>query len=401
LASKVSNNFYQAKTEEIYRDLDTKAIASVVEAALLGKAPTNHQHQITEVTGLETALSEKAIASEMESALLSKAPTNHQHGISEISDLEAELAAKSEIGHEHQIQDVFGMESILFSIGSTLNARIDAKADQDFVNPAIASLQATLNNKANTSDVTTALAGKSNTGHGHAISDTSGLQAALDAKADQAFVNPAIASLQATLNNKANTSDVTTALAGKSNTGHGHAISDTSGLQAALDAKAPINIITSTSVPTSPFSGLIWNEVASDGELIEAWRYVNSKWQSLTKYKFDYFGASAAITGTSSYHLPLDTRYNYLFKDFLVHCLYSVGTVDVGNYWRAIITTQPSGTTFADTGAIGGDNLSKRYLLNYLFVPATGERLIFNPQKLGVAPSAKIAMSLTYHLVRK
>jgi hypothetical protein len=90
-----------------------------------------------------------------------------------------------------------------------------------------------------------------------------------------------------------------------------------------------------------------------------------------------------------------------LFKEFLVHCLYSAGTVDVGNYWRAIITTQPSGTTFADTGAIGGDNLSKRYFLNYLFTPATGERLIFNPQKLGAAPSAKIAMSLTYHLVRK
>lgn len=64
-----------------------------------------------------------------------------------------------------------------------------------------------------------ALSGKSETGHGHAISDTTGLQTALD---------------------------------GKSDTGHGHAISDTTGLQTALDAKAPTASPALTGTPTAP-----------------------------------------------------------------------------------------------------------------------------------------------------
>jgi Phage tail repeat like len=319
------------------------ADVSGLQAALSGKANTNHQHQIIDVAGLETALSEKNRIDQVHDGLIQDlysitnnlAPEIHRHGIEDIDELANELNtilgvanSKAPTNHQHQITEITGLE-------------------------------AELSAKAIASDVNTALSGKAPTNHQHAIVNVTGLETALSEKA--------IASV------------VETALAGK----------------------APINIITSTSAPASPFSGLIWNEVAVNEELIEAWRYVNSKWQSLTKYKIDYFGASTAITGTSSYHLPLDTRYNYLFKDFLVHCLYSAGTVDVGNYWRAIITTQPSGTTFADSGAIGGDNLSKRYPLNYLFTPASGERLIFNPQKLGAAPSAKIAMSLTYHLVRK
>lgn len=55
--------------------------------------------------------------------------------------------------------------------------------------------------------MTTALAGKSNNGHGHAIGDVSGLQ---------------------------------TALNGKSGTDHGHAIGGVSGLQSALNGKAPL-----------------------------------------------------------------------------------------------------------------------------------------------------------------
>jgi hypothetical protein len=125
-------------------------------------------------------------------------------------------------------------------------------------------------------------------------------------------------------------------------------------------------------------------------------------WRSTTTYKIDYFGSSAAITGTASYHLLLDDRYNYFFVDFFCNCIYNAGTVDAtANYWRAIITTQPKGTTFANSGAIPNDGLSKRVSINQFFSPLPGERLIFNPQKLGAAPNAKIAMSLTYHLVRK
>ncbi|WP_028294294.1 phage tail fiber repeat family protein [Oceanobacter kriegii] len=55
--------------------------------------------------------------------------------------------------------------------------------------------------------IASAIASKSNTGHGHSISDVSGLQAALN---------------------------------GKSNTGHGHSISEVSGLQTALNDKSTV-----------------------------------------------------------------------------------------------------------------------------------------------------------------
>jgi len=63
------------------------------------------------------------------------------------------------------------------------------------------------------------LSEKSSVGHGHALSDVSGLE---------------------------------DALAGKSATGHGHAITDVSGLQTALAAKAPLNSPSLTGTPTAP-----------------------------------------------------------------------------------------------------------------------------------------------------
>jgi len=67
-------------------------------------------------------------------------------------------------------------------------------------------------------ELTTALAGKSDTGHGHSMSDITGLSDALGAKADA--------------------DAMTTALAGKSDTGHGHTMSDITGLSDALAGKA-------------------------------------------------------------------------------------------------------------------------------------------------------------------
>jgi YVTN family beta-propeller protein len=78
-------------------------------------------------------------------------------------------------------------------------------------------------------EVDTALGGKSDVGHGHAVADVSGLPGALDGKSpvghnhdDRYFTED----------------EVTAALVEKSNVGHGHAVADVSGLQAALDGKA-------------------------------------------------------------------------------------------------------------------------------------------------------------------
>lgn len=71
-----------------------------------------------------------------------------------------------------------------------------------------------------------ALAGKSNTGHGHAVADVAGLQAALDAKAStsHSHIIGDVTGLQAALDDKATSA-------------HGHSIGDVSGLQIALDGK--------------------------------------------------------------------------------------------------------------------------------------------------------------------
>jgi Phage tail repeat like len=390
----------ESELSQIQADLSGKAIASDVTTALAGKSAVGHGHGISDVTGLQTALDTKAIAADVNTALGGKSAVGHQHQIADTSGLQAALdtkaitadvttalAGKSAVGHGHGISDVTG-------------------------------LQTALDTKAITADVNTALGGKSAVGHGHGISDVTGLQTALDSKAIASDVQTAltgkaptvhnhavgdVTGLQTMLDGKAFISDVGAGLAGKSNVGHGHQIADIQGLTALLQSIQPIsNVIDSAAVPSNAFDGLIWNELTNTGDLLERWSYRSGQWRSLSFYRIDYFGTSTPITGTASYQLPFDDRYNYFFKDYLIHCIYSSGAVDVTtNYWRAIITTQPTGTTFANSGPIPNDNLSKRFPINQIFTPAPGERLIYNPQKFGSAPSVKLSMSVTYQLVRK
>ena len=107
--------------------------------------------------------------------------------------------------------------------------------------------------------------------HSHAIADTTGLQAALDAKVE--------------------TTALTSALALKSDTGHGHAIADTTGLQAALDAKTDasantIDGLTDTTITT-----------VADGEVL---RYTGTEWINNTL-------AEAGIAAASHTHAIADT----------------------------------------------------------------------------------------------
>ena len=242
-----------------------------------------------------------------------------------------------------------------------------------------------------------------------------GLQTALDSKAQNLHQHAIsdITGLVATLAQKVETSDLTTSeqlilaqVAQKAPIEHTHVVADISGLVELIQSiqpPVPIDFVTSQAVPNNPFQGLAWNELDTDGHLVESWVYANARWQSLTKYSFDYWGPTSSIAGNVAYNIPLDSRYDYLFKDFLVHCIYSgSGTVDeTTNYWRAIVTTQPTGTTFARSGAIPNDNMSKLFPLNQIFVPTSGERLLLMYQKYGSPPGAKIGVSLRYHLLRK
>lgn len=163
----------------------------------------------------------------------------------------------------------------------------------------------------------------------------------------------------------------------------------------------PQGTITSKDEPIDK-NNIIWNELNSDDNLVESWINIKNRWISLTKYSFDYWTPTSSIAGNVSYIIPIDFRYDYLFREYLYYCLYSTGTVNATtDYWRAIATTQPSGITFANSQAILNDNLSKLISLNTIFSPQPGERLLMMYNKFGNAPSARIATSLRYHLLRK
>lgn len=94
--------------------------------------------------------------------------------------------------------------------------------------------------------------------HTHVVADVTGLQAALDLKAPLA--SPALtgtptaptATAGTNTTQLATTAFVTAGLATKAATAHTHVIADTTGLQTALDAKAPLASPALTGTPTAP-----------------------------------------------------------------------------------------------------------------------------------------------------
>lgn len=138
-------------------------------------------------------------------------------------------------------------------ISTATQTALDGKASTGYVDNAVAGivnsapavlntlgeLAVALGNDPNfATTIAGQIGGKANAVHTHAITDTTGLQTALDSKAPQATTY--------------SKTEVNSALAGKSNIGHGHSIADTTGLQTALDAKAPQNTTyTKTEVDTA------------------------------------------------------------------------------------------------------------------------------------------------------
>lgn len=217
---------------------------SQLDTLLGGKAATSHSHAMSDVTGLQTALDGKAAAS-------------HSHPASEISD--STLA------------------------GRTLLKATDVAAQRTALGLGTAALMSS-----------TAFAAAA---HGHAIADVSGLQTALSGKAPlaspaltgtpsaptaaggtnttqlatTAFVQSEIANFgagdmlkadyDADDDGKVDAAEVADAVAWAGVTGkpatfapsaHGHAIGDVTGLQGALDGKAPLASPSLTGTPTAP-----------------------------------------------------------------------------------------------------------------------------------------------------
>ena len=151
--------------------------------------------------------------------------------------------------------------------------------------------------------------------HTHAISDTTGLQTALDGKADDAHTHiiADTTGLQAAIDGKAATShahiiaDVTglqTALDGKTATGHTHSIGDVSGLGAELAAKLE------TVLASDVDSG-----VSTDGYVLTSDGAGNAAWEASVSGVTDH----GALTGLADddhtqYHNDTrgDARYSLL-----------------------------------------------------------------------------------------
>jgi hypothetical protein len=132
--------------------------------------------------------------------------------------------------HIHAIADVTGLQDIL-----------DSKADEGTVGTGGVDWGEITGFLEDQTDLYNAIALKADVDHIHEIAEVTGLQAALDSKADSgeppaahSHIIGEVTGLQASLDAKADDADLT----GKADTVHTHAIADVTGLQASLDSKA-------------------------------------------------------------------------------------------------------------------------------------------------------------------
>lgn len=110
--SALENDAGYAKTSEIDTKLTKKAndadLAKVAKSGsyndLVDKpedfAPTEHIHEMADVTGLTDALA-------------GKSATGHKHTSSDITDFSTQMAKKSDVGHTHEISNVNGLQTKL------------------------------------------------------------------------------------------------------------------------------------------------------------------------------------------------------------------------------------------------------------------------------------------------
>lgn len=220
LIGGTSNTFWQ-QTGGIATHQHAISDVTGLEDALTSKADSVHIHSLSSVTGLEDSLNAKIEQPVLEAGLSEKANAIHTHVVSDVTGLQAELdnratlseladglAGKADSTHAHGIADVSGLQTALDGKASAgaLSAGLAGKADSvhTHVIADVTGLQTSLDSKASSSDLTTGLAGKANVAHSHAIADVTGLQTALD---------------------------------GKANTAHSHTIANVTGLQTALDSK--------------------------------------------------------------------------------------------------------------------------------------------------------------------
>lgn len=232
--------------------------------------------------------------------------------------------------------------------------------------------------------------------HEHVIAQVQGLQVALDSKSPTGHQH-AIAQV----------SGLQTALDNKSPTRHQHALTDVSELQTALDLKSPINIITSTTQPTDPNQGLIWNELNNNGNLIESWTRINNLWMSSIK---EVSFATGNITSSANYSFPLDSGKDIYFHSVSRFFLSSGVTSNSNSfevvgavYSNANLIVSPPNNLFqlSFSSQTTGQVINGTNIINKSFVGLNVNNFRVTITRNGNPPTCSFGFEIRYQYVRR
>ena len=160
-------------------------IISNMQSDIGSKANETHTHSTTEVNGLTEALNKKANEShvhaishitDLQTTLDAKAPKTHTHNIADTNGLQTILDNKSDSDHTHNYEEISGTPTVdAFMSGTSTNA-VQNKVVKTYVDEAIAN--AVTGGQLDLSDY-------AKKDHTHEIAHVTGLQTALDGKAEE------------------------------------------------------------------------------------------------------------------------------------------------------------------------------------------------------------------------
>ena len=242
--SKLEHTHVANEITDLYDNIYNK---SEMDFALQGKAELNHGHDISEITDLQNTLDTKANKAEVDSAneelesyidneiikaktevnnytnaeilkLIDNAPdnantlnklfgiinTNKNACDASIGNISQQLESKADINHNHdgvyanadhthELDDLNGLETRLEKVQSDAITQAVTDANRNTENKITGLTNSLTKHIAEfngyKTEVETALGQKSNVGHGHDISSVSGLQEALNLKANVSDVN--------------------------------------------------------------------------------------------------------------------------------------------------------------------------------------------------------------------
>ena len=163
-----------------------------VDSALNGKSNLDHNHDSVYQAKGDYATNDTLksyvtgttfidYTTYIEGEVNKKANANHSHDISNITGLQSALDGKSNTGHGHTISNITNLQSTIESIYSDMGLQDEAiagKADSVHTHEI-----------SNINGLQSALDGKSGVGHTHTISDVAGLKTTLDGKANSSHTH--------------------------------------------------------------------------------------------------------------------------------------------------------------------------------------------------------------------